>query len=151
LTDLVADARAATPSQAAELVVPDTRERARALFRLKKHLSWALKAKVASARVALDRNRRKLGDPRFLLAEGQQDLDEFRARLTQLMRERLAFRRSQFERNTRRLSARHPRAVLAGARSEERRVGKECRSRWAPDRENKKNTADGEREHEQTE
>lgn len=118
LTDLVADARAATPSQAAELVVPDTRERARALFRLKKHLSWALKAKVASARVALDRNRRKLGDPRFLLAEGQQDLDEFRARLTQLMRERLAFRRSQFERNTRRLSARHPRAVLAGARAE---------------------------------
>src|SRR5690606_31594177 len=37
---------------------------------------------------------------------------------TQLMRERLAFRRSQFERNTRRLSARHPRAVLAGARAE---------------------------------
>ena len=27
-----------------------------------------------------------------------------------------------------------PRALFADARSEERRVGKECRSRWAPER-----------------
>jgi exodeoxyribonuclease VII large subunit len=118
LTDLVADARAATPSQAAEMVVPDTLERARALFRLKKHLSWALKAKVSAARVALDLKRRKLGDPRFLLAEGQQDLDELRARLSQTTREHLSARRSRFEKQTRRLSTRHPRAVLANARAE---------------------------------
>src|SRR5690606_16130378 len=117
LTDLVADARAATPSQAAEMVVPDARERAQAVSQLKKHLLWALRARVAEGRVRLDRSRRKLGDPRFLLAEGQQDLDELRARFSQIMRERVTLERSRWEKQTRRLSARHPRAVLATARA----------------------------------
>lgn len=118
LTDLVADARAATPSQAAEMVVPDMGERRETLRRLKGHLLRTLRAYLAESRVAHDRSRRKLTDPRFLLAEHQQGLDELRASLQRQLRTRVDARTQRLKRAERRLYARHPRAVLASARAD---------------------------------
>jgi exodeoxyribonuclease VII large subunit len=118
LTDLVADARAATPSQAAEMVVPDALERRATLRRLKGHLSRTIFAYLAESRVAHDRCRRKLTDPRFLLAEHQQGLDELSSRLNSQMRARLETRGGRLQLVLRRLYVRHPRAVLAAARAD---------------------------------
>jgi len=118
LCDLVADVRAATPSQAAELVVPDAQERRARLQGGQKQLRRAIGARMALRQHLLDRSRNLLGDPRFILAEGQQDLDEMRLRLSRLGSRLAVHRRDQLEQSRRRLYSRHPRAVLANARSE---------------------------------
>lgn len=117
LTDLVADARAATPSQAAEMVVADARSRLMALSQAKRHLAHAMRSRVISAQLELGRARNLLSDPRFLLADGQQALDEMRTRLEKNLRRRLVKMRETSTEKSRRLYARHPRAVIAHAQA----------------------------------
>lgn len=115
LADLAADVRAATPSQAAELVIPDSETRRQLLVRQKRHLVHALQAELIEARSRVERLRSRLGDPRFVIAERQQGLDELFARLERAASRGLGRRRQALEQAHRRLSARHPRAVLARA------------------------------------
>ncbi len=116
LTDLVADARAATPSQAAEMVVPDQRERWEALRRARLHLFRSMRGRLTQAQLELSRAERRLADPRFVIAESQQGLDSLRARLDAQLRKTLQRARFDHERAVRRLSSRHPKVVLSGAR-----------------------------------
>jgi len=116
LTDLVADVRAATPSQAAELVVPDRRARSVALARCRASLDRALRAYLALERSRLARLRAELGDPLFIVAERQRDLDELCVRLERRLERDLSAREGELAALHGRLLARHPRAVLAGAR-----------------------------------
>lgn len=116
LADLVADVRAATPSQAAEYVIPDNRARAERLRRLSGALSHALRSRRDSAEYSLGRLRSRLGDPRYLLFPRAQHLDELSARLRAAERASLPARRLQLERLERRLRAQHPSAVLAEQR-----------------------------------
>ena len=118
LTDLVADVRAATPSQAAELVVPETRARAAVLARAHGALQRAARARLQRFRGEIERARARLSDPRFTIAERQQELDELHTRLRQHATRALARHRAQAETFTRRLYARHPRAVFANARAD---------------------------------
>lgn len=118
LTDLAADVRAATPSQAAELVIPDARARREALARLARQLARAVEARVTEDRATVERLRNRLSDPRFLIAERQQGLDLLGQELERLARRAIARRRSASELLYRRLATRHPRAVLAEARGE---------------------------------
>ncbi len=118
LTDLAADVRAATPSEAAELVVPETRARAAVLARSHNALLRAARARLLRWRGEIDRARARLSDPRFVIAERQQELDDLHARLRQHATRTLAQRRAQTELLMRRLYGRHPRAVLANARVE---------------------------------
>lgn len=118
LTDLVADARAATPSQAAELVVPNDAERRAVLVAHLRHLRHAMQSRLTEEQLGLDRLQNKLSDPRFVVAEGQQALDELRIRLSRNTRMRVARERQGLEAKVRRLYMRHPRAVLADARSD---------------------------------
>ena len=118
LVDLVADVRAATPSQAAELVIPDAAARREALLRCTRQLARAMGGAVRERRMVVEQLHRRLGDPRFFLAERQQHLDELLGRLERHAGRSLARRRSGLEALERRLSARHPRAVLAEARGE---------------------------------
>lgn len=117
LCDLAADVRAATPSQAAELVIPDASARRELLVRQTRHLLRAMQGRLLEERSRVERLRGQLSDPRFLIAERQQSLDELRSRLERATTRGLARRRALVVDAERRLSARHPRAVLAQARA----------------------------------
>lgn len=117
LTDLAADARAATPSQAAELLVPDAEARAGALAHLSARMGRALTHRLHEARNKLDRQVERLGTPARLFAERQQVIDDARERMGAALTRAAGAGRAQVTQLERRLYARHPRAVLAGARA----------------------------------
>ncbi|HWA71753.1 MAG TPA: exodeoxyribonuclease VII large subunit [Polyangiaceae bacterium] len=117
LSDLVADARAATPSQAAELVVPDAEARRMALRRYSAALERGMRARLFGLRAEVDRGRARLGDPRLVVAERQRELDEFAARLFRRT-ERALKRRAQLTAALHsRLFANHPRSVIEKQRA----------------------------------
>lgn len=118
LTDLAADARAATPSQAAEMLVPDAAARAEALDHLTRRMARAVAHRVRDGRALLDRTAARLGSPESLLGERRAQLDDLRERMQDAAREAMAARRAEVARVERRLAARHPSAVLAVARGE---------------------------------
>lgn len=117
LTDLAADVRAATPSQAAELVVPDDRARREALTRQRLSLLRAVSSRLELERARVGHLRAALGDPRFILVERQQELDELRTRLTRRAERSLRSERARLALLEQRLASRHPRVVLSRARA----------------------------------
>src|SRR6185369_2494354 len=97
ILDLVADARAATPSQAAEMLVADASARRAELAHLALRMRRAVVARVGSARADVDRREAKLqGFPRAL-AERAQRVDDALARLEREMVRRLKQRRDALQ------------------------------------------------------
>jgi exodeoxyribonuclease VII large subunit len=139
LTDLAADARAATPSQAAELLVPDARARLEAIDHLRARARRALGMQLREARAELETLARQLGTPGRLLAERRQGLDDARQRLGAAIRRQVSEGRAEITRLDRRLVARHPSAVIAAARGAigpmRARVEAAMRARLAANRE----------------
>jgi exodeoxyribonuclease VII large subunit len=117
LTDLVADVRAATPSQAAELVVADQRQRKNDLIALCRRLLRGMRARLLEDRSALNGLQSRLGDPRFVLSQQQQELDELRTRAERALRRRLGQQSARNRALARRLLGRHPRLVIANSRA----------------------------------
>jgi exodeoxyribonuclease VII large subunit len=122
LCDFAADARAATPSQAAEMVVPDARARRAILAERKARLLRAMRARLAEDRVVVGRLVAKVADPRLSIASSQQTKDDRVVRLEAAMRRAIAGRREQAHALSARLYAEHPRAVLARERATISRV-----------------------------
>jgi exodeoxyribonuclease VII large subunit len=118
LTDWIADVRAATPSQAAELVVADAVLRGEVLSRVKVALARAMHARVLEDEHTLERLQGRLTVPRFLIARKQQYLDDFMIRFERRMARNSAKRRVTLDTLRSRLAARHPRAVVEHARAE---------------------------------
>jgi exodeoxyribonuclease VII large subunit len=118
LVDFAADARAATPSQAAEMVVPDRRARQDLLRRTFSHLARAMRARLAEDHVAIARASRRLGDPRVAIAAHQQLLDDRATRLAGAVRASLARRRHGLSERQNRLAYLHPRSVVGRHRAE---------------------------------
>jgi len=118
LTDLAADARAATPSQAAELVVADKREQRQALDHLRSRLSRAIRFHLSEDRTAIRDLTRRLGDPNRVIDERRQRLDDLVGRAQEAVTRALGRRRTELERMTRRAVARHPRSVIARHRGQ---------------------------------
>jgi exodeoxyribonuclease VII large subunit len=116
LTDLVADVRAATPSQAAELLVPDTEAQREILRRYQRHLVRAQISLLSAARAQLSRLSGRVSDPRFVIVERQQEVDELLERMSRMMRQRLLRGSRQQHELAQRLAHRHPERVLARAR-----------------------------------
>jgi exodeoxyribonuclease VII large subunit len=117
LTDMAADARAATPSQAAEMLVPDAAMQRQKLIQLRGRMVRAMRGQLAEDRAAVGALRIAFAHFRLTIAEQEQKVDDLEQRLGQAMIRVGARRRAETERLHRRLSARHPRAVLAGSRA----------------------------------
>jgi exodeoxyribonuclease VII large subunit len=130
LVDFAADARAATPSQAAEMVVPDRASRAELLRRTRLHLARAMRTRLAEDRVAVVHAARRLGDPRLAIAAHQQMLDDRQARLAAWARTAVARRRDALGKAQHRLAFVHPKAVLQRERAEVTRLGDRLANLW---------------------
>jgi len=117
LVDFASDARAATPSQAAEMVVPDTAARRKLLEERFGRLRRAMSAKISEDRVVAGRLAQAFGDPRLLIANAQQRVDEHLLRLSRLTQRRLAKETEENGRLNTRLLAAHPRERIARDRA----------------------------------
>jgi exodeoxyribonuclease VII large subunit len=90
IADFVADVRAPTPSAAAERAVPVLADVRAELALLGRRAGRATSALVLARRHALERGRARLGDPRRLLDERRQTLDEAAERARRQLARRLA-------------------------------------------------------------
>ncbi len=130
LVDFAADARAATPSQAAEMVVPDRAARRELLRRTRLHLARAMQAHLAQDHVAIGKVLQRLGDPRLAIAAHQQSLDDRRARIATWARRALARRREALAATQNKLAHLHPRTVLARHRAELSKASARLEALW---------------------
>ncbi|MFT4976641.1 MAG: exodeoxyribonuclease VII large subunit [Myxococcota bacterium] len=113
VADLVADLRAATPSHAAELVVPERAELLRRITKLHERLLWATHRDLKRRREQVRRVR--LRHPRERLTEARLRTDELSDRLLQAMLRDLLARRQFIEVAHARL--RHPSQRISEARA----------------------------------
>lgn len=118
LADLIADVRAATPSNAAELVVPEQRMLSRQLENADRRLARALEVQLGQARLRLDRLARKVHDPRRALDRSRQRLRKLDEDMTRPLRARLRSGRTDLNRLHERLNRHDPRVTLARDRAQ---------------------------------
>ncbi|HJL06476.1 MAG TPA: exodeoxyribonuclease VII large subunit [Polyangiaceae bacterium LLY-WYZ-15_(1-7)] len=112
LAELVADARASTPSNAAERAVPEADVLRAELDGWLRRLQSALSAEVGGRRLRLQRLLQRLGDPRRLFATQRQALGEHEVEIARLTRRRLEAERRGLAELEARLKARDPRVAL---------------------------------------
>ncbi|WP_294157124.1 exodeoxyribonuclease VII large subunit [uncultured Selenomonas sp.] len=114
LADEAADVRAATPSQAAELAVPDTRALAEGVAQLSIRLRHAAARSIEQKRAALERltSRPAFQQPASLLAERQQTLDQLVERFHRSAKQRLDGKRQAYEKAAESLELLSPIHVL---------------------------------------
>ena len=115
LSDLVADVRALTPSEAAELIVPSGEEVRIDLARQSQRLLGALRNRAASLRARLEAlaSRRVLRKPHDRLHELARRLDELQLRQRRAIDQRLRQDRQRTDGLTAQLESLSPLAVLS--------------------------------------
>jgi exodeoxyribonuclease VII large subunit len=112
IADLVADVRAATPSNAAEIVVPERETLLRDLRSLERRLNQALDNRIGGLRLRLERLLRPLYGARRVIAPVRRELRALQEQLQQTQRSELRDRRDQLARLNQRLMRSDPRSVL---------------------------------------
>ncbi len=115
IADYAADLRAATPSNAAELAVPDRAELHAAIAAMEKRMGNVLLGRLESARRRLDqlRERRVLADPNAFTADRRLALDHGAALLLAAYRRSLSAGRARLGKNAAALDAMSPLKVLS--------------------------------------
>jgi exodeoxyribonuclease VII large subunit len=116
VADLVADVRAATPSNAAELVVPMRSALQERLFGALRMLTRAAETRVDRERLKLGQRARRLRDPRPRLTRAQGTLHGLERRLARASDARLTHARVALDALDRRLALLSPHARLAQQR-----------------------------------
>ena len=114
LADFAADMRAATPSQAAELAVPDRSEVRRQVENLTGQLTRQMRREIVARRTRLENilQNRVLREPQSLLAERRQRLDFLLEGLQKGAKQNLQSRQHRLGLVMNRLAAINPAAVL---------------------------------------
>ena len=114
ISDYVADRRASTPSNAAEIAVPDCREIAEVLAGFELRASRSMRKQLNTLRERLDvcAQRRVLTDPLTLVDNRRMELDRSRERLASAEEKILAVKRQRFVASTAKLEAMSPLKVL---------------------------------------
>ena len=114
ISDYVADRRASTPSNAAEIAVPDCREIAEMLAGFELRSSQGMRKQINTLRERLDAcmQRRVLTDPMTLVDNRRMELDRSRERLASAEEKILAVKRRCFVASTAKLEAMSPLKVL---------------------------------------
>jgi exodeoxyribonuclease VII large subunit len=110
IADFVADARAPTPTAAAELLAPVKAELAADLAQRRHRLLRALRGQIDRKRAQLDKVR--IADPRRLIGDRKLSLDRLRQRLEDAFHAQLSLRNSRLAKLRERLQAQHPRERL---------------------------------------
>ena len=115
MADFVADVRAATPTAAAALVVPDQRDLAAQLAAAAEALSAQMQARLAAARREVQAQRRLLRrvSPQQQIAYRRQRIDELLYRGQTRINARMALARARIATQQARVAALNPRQVLA--------------------------------------
>jgi exodeoxyribonuclease VII large subunit len=114
LSDLVADVRALTPSEAAELVAPAAEDIMARFRQTEKRMSAALRWRLSAARLRLDAvaAHRVFRLPRARIEELTLRLDELDARAARALGQRLLMARTRVQQQAGRLDALSPLGVL---------------------------------------
>ena len=112
IADLVADARAATPSNAAEIVVPERDSLVRVVQSWERRLSQALDNLTSGLRLRLERLLRALYGARRVIAPVRRELLASQEQLHQVQRSDLRRRRERLAELHQRLMRLDPRSVL---------------------------------------
>jgi exodeoxyribonuclease VII large subunit len=114
LADFAADVRAATPSQAAELAVPDRSEVMRQVENLTGQMTRQVQRELALRRQRLEGllNSRVMRDPQSMLAERRQRLDFLLAGLQRTAKAELQGKQHKLGLILNRLAAINPAAVM---------------------------------------
>ncbi|MFQ5491645.1 MAG: exodeoxyribonuclease VII large subunit [Phycisphaerae bacterium] len=130
IADLVADVRAATPTAAAELVVPDQAELLARLEQLGGSLQRCVRHRAALARLALSsvQRSRALAHPLEGVRRREQTLDEVIGRMTGVLANRLQMGRQRLRRHETLIQRIQPHAYLI--RSERRLGALAARLHW---------------------
>lgn len=115
LSDFAADLRAATPSNAAELAVPDAAEQLSLVQGLGLRAYQAIRKKLSELEAKLDglKSRRVLESPRAYVELRRMELDLLRGKLASAAEKNLAVNRQRFVRLTASLEALNPLKVLS--------------------------------------
>ncbi len=115
LSDLVADVRALTPSEAGERVVPDGREIQAYMRQQHQRMSALMAARIDNLRLRIDSfaHHRLLRDPRTLLREHARTIDELQQRAHRAMMRSSETLRAQLAEASGRIQALSPLNVLA--------------------------------------
>lgn len=114
ISDYVADRRASTPSNAAEIAVPDRREVMDAITSYEIRSTQAIQKKVGqlSDRLNVYRNKHVLTVPTAYIDNKRMELDRIRDRLISAQEQNINFNRNQFIALTAALDAMSPLKVL---------------------------------------
>ena len=114
LTDFAADVRAATPSQAAELAVPDRDELKRYVVRMQRQLAQMARRELNERRLRLQacQKNKLLQRPELLLADRRQRLDNLISKLRQCLDENITVKNHQLSLALEKLSVLNPAKTL---------------------------------------
>lgn len=112
LADLVADVRAATPTAAGELAVPERAVLGEQLAKLEARLAREARLALGDLRVRLERLAGRMPDPTRRIDRERQRLDEAATRAAELARAGLARRRRALGELEARIAALHPEARI---------------------------------------
>jgi exodeoxyribonuclease VII large subunit len=115
LSDLAADVRALTPSEAAERVIPSAQELSARLAALQRRMIAMLRSRAAAARRQVEQLARSriLRNPKSLIYDLAHRLDELDEQSLRAIRRRLTSLREQLAANASRAEALSPLSVLA--------------------------------------